>query len=304
MLFSDVHALDELLAPELHFTNHFGQVIGKADDLAFHQSGALRLIELEPSEQHWQLHPGFAVVSVLMHLLGSYQGRPISQYIRYTRVWAISAIGALQVIAGHASEIAPVAREDPAAQPSETAPLRVTGRVVWGGLPVPGARVVLKAPGNFCELPILAEVAVGADGWFVIENLPAGRWTVYAIAPSDDYWEWTGHTLTVGAGRAPEVLGLELSKKMQLLAPEVGTTVDTTSPVLRWDSFPGATHYHVDVFDDESHEAVMRADTPDTSIVVTPQLAPGGRYQWSVSAYSAAQQSIAYFSSWLFMVQP
>jgi hypothetical protein len=40
-----------LLSPELIFTNHLGQVLGKADDLAAHRSGLLRIEELRPSEQ-------------------------------------------------------------------------------------------------------------------------------------------------------------------------------------------------------------------------------------------------------------
>ena len=107
MLRSDVGMLDELIASELIFTNHFGQVIGKQEDLATHRSGALRLKELTPSEQHIQLSDGFAVVSVLMHLVGSYENTPIDSSIRYTRVWSISSKGTLQIIAGHASALTP-----------------------------------------------------------------------------------------------------------------------------------------------------------------------------------------------------
>lgn len=103
MLRSDVAVLDELIAPELLFTNHLGRLIRKQDDLAFHQSGTLRLKELTPSEQHIQLNPGFAVVSVLMHLLGSHEGAPIDFHIRYTRIWSTSPRGSLHIIAGHAS---------------------------------------------------------------------------------------------------------------------------------------------------------------------------------------------------------
>jgi hypothetical protein len=52
MLSSDVAALDELLAPNLIFTNHLGQLLGKNDDLAAYRSGVLKIAELEPSEQH------------------------------------------------------------------------------------------------------------------------------------------------------------------------------------------------------------------------------------------------------------
>ena len=105
MLHSDVSVLGELISSELHFTNHFGQVVTKEDDLAFHRSRVLRLTQLEPSEQFIQIHPGFAVVSVLMHLIGSYVGAPIEQNIRYTRIWTIAPNGSLQIIAGHSSEI-------------------------------------------------------------------------------------------------------------------------------------------------------------------------------------------------------
>lgn len=107
MLRSDGVVLDELIAPELLFTNHLGQLISKQDDLAFHQSGALHLKELTPSEQHIQLNHGFAVVSVLMHLLGTYESTPIDFNIRYTRVWAVSPNGSMQIVAGHASAVPP-----------------------------------------------------------------------------------------------------------------------------------------------------------------------------------------------------
>ncbi len=105
MLRSDIGVLDELIAPELIFTNHLGQLVSKQDDLAFHRSGTLKLKELNPSERHIQLNSGFAVVSVLMHLLGTYESSPIDFSIRYTRVWLIFPDGTMQIIAGHASAI-------------------------------------------------------------------------------------------------------------------------------------------------------------------------------------------------------
>lgn len=105
MLQSDVGVLDELISPQLIFTNHYGQRVSKQDDLAFHQSGVLQLKELTPSEQHIQLSPGLAIVSVLMRLLGTYESTPIDHMIRYTRVWSVSQSGSMQIIAGHASAL-------------------------------------------------------------------------------------------------------------------------------------------------------------------------------------------------------
>ena len=64
MLDSDVKVLDELLAPELIFTNHLGQVLGKQDDLAAHQSGKFKIKVLIPSDLNIQLIGNVAIVTV------------------------------------------------------------------------------------------------------------------------------------------------------------------------------------------------------------------------------------------------
>ena len=103
MLGSDVVELDVLIAPELLFTNHLGQVFSKQEDLDAHRCGQFKFTELTPSERQIQLNDGFTVVSVLMHIVGSYQGTPVEQDIRFTRVWAVSTSGSIQIIAGHTS---------------------------------------------------------------------------------------------------------------------------------------------------------------------------------------------------------
>jgi ketosteroid isomerase-like protein len=105
MINNDVGVLDELIAPDMLFTGHLGQLASKADDLAAHRARLLRLEKFEPSQRHIQVYSDFAFVSVLMHLVGTYAGEPIDQQMRYTRVWTVYPNGSLQVIAGHMSEI-------------------------------------------------------------------------------------------------------------------------------------------------------------------------------------------------------
>jgi ketosteroid isomerase-like protein len=107
MLHSDVAELDALIAPELLFTTHFGQIATKQEDLEAHRSGFFKFTEITPSDRQIQINPGFTVVSVLMHLVGIHGGIPFDQNIRFTRVWAISSNGSLQIIAGHTSELQP-----------------------------------------------------------------------------------------------------------------------------------------------------------------------------------------------------
>lgn len=104
MLTNDVAVLDDLLASNLLFTGHVGQLATKEDDLAAHRLRLVRLERAELVEQHMQLHANFAVVSSLMHLVGTYVGDPIDQHMRYTRIWVISPDGKLQLTAGHMGE--------------------------------------------------------------------------------------------------------------------------------------------------------------------------------------------------------
>lgn len=101
MLGSDIAALDELLAPDLIFTNHLGQLLGKEDDLAAHRSGVLKVRELRPSEQHIRITGDVGIVSVRMQLLGTYGGNPANGDFRFTRVWSRSPQKTWQVIAAH-----------------------------------------------------------------------------------------------------------------------------------------------------------------------------------------------------------
>jgi Domain of unknown function (DUF4440) len=101
MLNSDVAELDALVAPELIFTSYLGQLVSKQQDLAMHQSGTLKFRALMPSERHIQLNKGFSVVSVKMHILSSYEGIDMDGHFRFTRIWSVSSVGSVQIIAGH-----------------------------------------------------------------------------------------------------------------------------------------------------------------------------------------------------------
>ncbi len=103
MLQSNITELDALIAPELLFTTHFGQLMTKEEDLEGHRSGALKFTALNPSDRLIQLNEGFSVVSVLMRLQGTYNDTDFDQTIRFTRVWGMSSTGILQIVAGHTS---------------------------------------------------------------------------------------------------------------------------------------------------------------------------------------------------------
>ena len=105
MLNSDVGALDELISPDLIFTNHLGQRISKQDDLELHRSGVIKFHMIEPSERQVKASAQFAVVSVRMKLSGVYGGSPFAGDFRYTRIWWLSEGDTWQIVAGHLSAV-------------------------------------------------------------------------------------------------------------------------------------------------------------------------------------------------------
>jgi hypothetical protein len=175
--------------------------------------------------------------------------------------------------------------------------------VLWSSDPVAGARIELKEQGNYYDLPVLAQATTRADGRFTVENPPAGDYQIYAVSPSDEYWRWAGRSIQIPAAAVVDAGTFYLKKKLQLLEPANNATVGTTTPTLRWSDFSDTASYHVNLFVDATGEAVLRQDTTDTSLIISPSLTPGVRYQWSVDAYNAAGVTIAYFSAWYFTVQ-
>ena len=102
MLQSDIKALSELLAPDLLFTNHLGQLQSRESDLDAYRSGKLRVEQLVPSEQKILMVHDVAVVSVRVQVTGTYNGAPANGAFRFTRVWSLSPANTWHVVAAHA----------------------------------------------------------------------------------------------------------------------------------------------------------------------------------------------------------
>jgi hypothetical protein len=103
---SDIPVLDALLAPELVFTNHLGQIFGKKDDLAFHASKLFTIKELRTSEQRVHMHKEMAIVTVRVGISGTFAGMAARDDLRFTRIWALSPARKLHMIAGHSCIVA------------------------------------------------------------------------------------------------------------------------------------------------------------------------------------------------------
>ncbi len=105
MLASDVAELDKLLASDLVFTNHLGQLMSKSDDLEAHRSGAVKIEQVDSSEVKMKLLPGAAIVLARVHIAGEFFGHKSEADFRFTRVWVKGAGDEWQVAVAHSTLI-------------------------------------------------------------------------------------------------------------------------------------------------------------------------------------------------------
>ncbi len=105
---ADVPALDALLADDLLFTGPDGTVGTKAQDLAAHQSGAVRFREHVPVELRVRrVGSAVAVTALRARLTVEVAGALVRGEYRYTRVWAREGSRDWRVVGGHVSAVPP-----------------------------------------------------------------------------------------------------------------------------------------------------------------------------------------------------
>lgn len=112
-LSADVGALDALIAEDLLFTGPDGQLGTRAEDLAAHASGMVRVRAHEPEELRVRRVGDTVAVSALRAWLAvEVGGTRVEGTYRYTRVWAREADAGWRVVGGHVSPVAADARPD------------------------------------------------------------------------------------------------------------------------------------------------------------------------------------------------
>ncbi len=101
MLNSDTKLLDDLLSPELIFTNHLGQTMTKEDDLRAHSTGALKIERIDISDQNIKVIGNIGIVTAQARILGSFKGESSEGVFRFTRVWTKGVNSSWQIEVGH-----------------------------------------------------------------------------------------------------------------------------------------------------------------------------------------------------------
>lgn len=87
MINSDLPVLDQLLADDLYFVNHLGQVMSKEQDLEAHKTGFAQVDAITLSDMHIKPMKNAAVVSVIAEIQGTFGGEAAEASFRFMRVW-------------------------------------------------------------------------------------------------------------------------------------------------------------------------------------------------------------------------
>jgi ketosteroid isomerase-like protein len=104
MLDSDVQVLDELIADDLVFTMHTGQVVNKQYDLDAHSSGIFKFTKVDLDDRQIHLYGDCVVVTVKVDLAGTFNQQAFSESYRFTRVW-MNRQNCWQIVAGHVCQV-------------------------------------------------------------------------------------------------------------------------------------------------------------------------------------------------------
>jgi ketosteroid isomerase-like protein len=114
-LTADVAALDRLIADELLFTGPDGQLGTKAQDLAAHGAGIVRVRVHEPDELRVRrVGADVAVVALRTRMVVEVAGTVVRGVYRYTRIWAREDGQRWRVVGGHVAAVTEQPRSIPA----------------------------------------------------------------------------------------------------------------------------------------------------------------------------------------------
>lgn len=106
-LASDVDALDRLLDDRLVAIGPDGSRVTKADDLAAHRSGSSVVSELVEEALEVLVAGTTGVTFLVATVSGTFEGRPMTARLRYTRTWAHEGELGWRIVAAHIAVLGP-----------------------------------------------------------------------------------------------------------------------------------------------------------------------------------------------------
>lgn len=167
---------------------------------------------------------------------------------------------------------------------------QVTGNVVWGGQPFAGVTVKLCERWLFTCQSQEYKAVTDANGRFTITAIPPGDYNLVTQLPGQaGETRWVGGptsqpiVVKVSAGQSVTLESIRVVKgDLHLISP-LGT-INNTTPILKWEAYPNAAKYFVDLYAVDMSEGGFGCGwVTARQCIVSRPLSPGKQYEWRVS---------------------
>jgi hypothetical protein len=179
---------------------------------------------------------------------------------------------------------------------------RITGLVLFDDKPVPGIRVRLCADVQFiggCNGSI-SETKTDVEGRYRFIDIPVGDYTVAVslfssarvLSPADGLLQARKYKVTAGAETQVKPVPL-FKQDLKWQSPRSGATVNSSRPLLEWQTYPGASRYEVSLgTDSRTFHASETLETAETRVQPGSALV-NGPYVIFVQAFNAKGVKLA-----------
>ena len=158
----------------------------------------------------------------------------------------------------------------------------VSGTIYHSTTPLPNIKIEL-IPGDGSKPPVASSNTNG-EGKFIFAQVSPGNYMLKRYGPTNDYIAWSASSLQVQTSNA--VVTLDLPKRMTLLSPPTGGTVNTTSPTFCWQPLPTATKYTFQLNQSASWVLVEQINGLTTTCYTTLRaLQRNTQHTWQIDAY-------------------
>ena len=104
MLGSNVEILNELIADDLIFISHTGDIMSKDADIEVHRSGNLKITEIKIKDQRIREMEKSVVTVTRVTISNTFGTESVAGEFWFTRVWEYRS-GNWQVVSGHCSAV-------------------------------------------------------------------------------------------------------------------------------------------------------------------------------------------------------
>jgi hypothetical protein len=155
----------------------------------------------------------------------------------------------------------------------------LSGVVTWGGEPVAGARVELRATDWQASglNDAYATAPTGAAGQFLFANPPAGEFALVAFWPDGEMTHGDTPVVKIEPEQSLNDQEIKIERGLIVIEPDSSEPAETL-PTFSWEPLSGDPIYHVLIIDASTAEPVIDLETVANTVTLADQLRPDHAY--------------------------